>query len=307
MQTHEFRASLLDAGLLVNSGVDGIFQRSFTFESIVRGVESYASNAGDAPANQRFFFAPVMPLATLVSSGYAHSFPNLMGVVSSFAGSDRELPAFLGKLDTDDHWMSELTASDVALSSAACHPLFSNFSHQSIPEEGLLYEIQGVCFRHEPSIDPARMQSFRQHEFVYLGTSDGALAHRDKWIELGSDLLRELGLDVQVVVANDPFFGRAGRILANGQIEKELKFELTAPISSDAPGAIASGNYHEDHMGRVFDITILAGGPMHSACFGLGLDRITLALIYAHGTDVSQWPRDVRALLSISNSTTGPS
>ena len=33
----------------------------------------------------------------------------------------------------------------------------------------------GWIFRHEPSIDPARMQTFRQREYVYLGDVDGLL------------------------------------------------------------------------------------------------------------------------------------
>ena len=43
----------------------------------------------------------------------------------------------------------------------------------------------GCCFRHEPSLDPARMLAFRMHEFVYVGDPDGAEAHRDRWVEAG--------------------------------------------------------------------------------------------------------------------------
>ncbi len=111
-------------------------------------------------------------------------------------------------------------------------------------------------------------------------------------------MLADLGLDVDLEVANDPFFGRVGRILADDQLEKELKFEVTARISSDSPGAIASGNYHEDHLALDFDISREGGEPMHSACFAFGLDRIALALIRAHGTELTSWPLFVRQPLS---------
>ena len=299
MSVEAFRQSLADAGLLVDGGLNGVYQRSFAYESIVRGIESYVSRAGQVPEDRRFFFAPIMPQSTLVTSGYVRSFPDLMGIVSSFAGTDRELPALLASLDAGEDWTTHTSVTDVALCSAACHNLYPNFAHQTIPATGLLYEVQGVCFRHEPSVDPARMQSFRMHEFVYMGTPSGALAHRESWIALATRLLSDLGLTLDSVVANDPFFGRVGNILANGQLEKELKFEVTAPISSPNPGAIASGNYHEDHLALDFDISVEGGGSMHSACFAFGMDRIALALINAHGTDLAVWPAPVRSLLSM--------
>lgn len=302
MSAEDFRHEILDAGLLVEGGVDGLYHRSFTFEAIVRGVESYVSRAGGVQGNRRLYFPPVMAKTTLVKSGYLKSFPDLTGVISSFAGTDRDLAALLARVDADEEWSDLLTATEVVMCSAACHSLFPLFAQQSVHAHGVVYEIQGTCFRHEPSVDPARMQSFRQHEFVYLGTPEGALAHRAYWLERGAALLSALGLGVETVVANDPFFGRAGRLLATGQLEKELKFEITAPISSEQPGAIASVNYHEDHFGLDFNISLPSGEPLHSACIGFGLERISLALVLAHGVDLATWPREVLESLTLTPS-----
>jgi seryl-tRNA synthetase len=247
-----------------------------------------------------------MAKSTLVKSGYLRSFPDLVGVISTFGGSDRELPALLARVDAEEEWSDLLVSTDVAMCSAACHSLFPLFQGDTLGRDGTVYEIQGTCFRHEPSEDPARMQSFRQHEFVYLGTAEGALAHRTYWLERGTELLGALGLAVEVVVANDPFFGRAGRLLATGQLEKELKYEITSPISSAVAGAIASGNYHEDHFGVDFRILLEDGSPVHSACIGFGLERISLALVLAYGTHVDQWPGDVRHLLQLETGRLAP-
>ena len=99
------------------------------------------------------------------------------------------------------------------------------------------------------------------------------------------------------MVANDPFFGRAGRLLASNQRTKELKFEVVARISSVTPGAIASANYHEDHFGIAFDIRLADGTPAHTACIGFGLERIALSLHFAHGLDPTAWPLEIRQLL----------
>jgi seryl-tRNA synthetase len=143
------------------------------------------------------------------------------------------------------------------------------------------------------------MQSFRQHEFVYVGTPEGALAHRDKWLGRGEVLLTQLGLSVQVVVANDPFFGRGGRLLAAGQREQELKYEIVSPMSSTAPGAITSANYHQDHFGKSFNLALTDGAIAHTACIGFGLERITLALHWKYGLNSDHWPKEVLERLSL--------
>ena len=99
------------------------------------------------------------------------------------------------------------------------------------------------------------MQAFRQHDYVYLGTPDGARTHRDLWIERGLEVLAGLGLEVEAVVANDPFFGRPGRMLAANQRIEELKLEIVSPIcASGRQTAISSSNCHLDHFGLPFGI-----------------------------------------------------
>ena len=101
-----------------------------------------------------------------------------------------------------------------------------------------------------------------------------------------------LGLEVESVVANDPFFGRPGRMLAANQRIEELKFELVTPVYADRARqtAISSSNCHLDHFGRPFGIETADGEVAHTACFGFGIDRITLALLHRHGTDPDRWP-----------------
>ena len=76
-----------------------------------------------------------------------------------------------------------------------------------------MVDAASYCFRHEPSNEPGRMQIFRMHEIVRLGTPASCVAFRDEWLSRGESLLREIGLDVRCVPANDPFFGRRGRLL----------------------------------------------------------------------------------------------
>ncbi len=127
-----------------------------------------------------------------------------------------------------------LESTDMVLCPAVCHPLYPTQSG-TLPEGGRVVEVYGYCFRHEPSTDPFRMQAFRQHDYVFLGSPEGARAHRDRWIERGLDVLSGLGLTVESVIANDPFFGRPGRMLAANQRSEELKYEIVAPVFAEGP------------------------------------------------------------------------
>jgi len=143
------------------------------------------------------------------------------------------------------------------------------------------------------------MQSFRQRENVRISTPADVTEWHRSWVERGGRILSSVGLETEAVPANDPFFGRAGRMLAANQREQGLKLERVFPITGDTPTAIMSINYHQDHFGLDFGIRTSDGEPAHTACFGFGLERITLALFKTHGLDPGEWPADVRERLRL--------
>lgn len=289
-----FRGHLLEAGLLVSTSVDGLYHRSAAFEHIVRGLESMVTAAGRGTAEPLHYLPPLIPREVFLRTNYLRSFPDLTGSIDVFTGSGRDHAELLQLLDDGEDWTSVLTPAEVVLCSAACHPLYASLTG-TLPAGGRTMEVQGFCFRHEPSVDPTRMQLFRQHEFVKVATPSEALRHRDAWLDRALDLLTGLGLPVSRVIANDPFFGRAGKILSESQQEAALKFEIVCPIiSEEHPTAITSGNYHLDHFAVPFAIRTADGQVAHSACIGFGLERITLALLATHGLDPSAWPSSVR-------------
>ena len=295
--TTDFRSELLASGLLVDTGVDGLYLRSGGFEKVVRGIDDLITAAGVDQNASVLHLPAVIPRLLLERSGYVRSFPNLLGMVNVFEGDDDLHAKLLERFEHGENWAELLAPSDVALCSAACHALYPLCSGR-LPDGGRRFEVFGHCFRHEPSLDPARMQAFRMHEFVYLGDADGAVAHRDLWLERSAELLSGLGLAVHAVVANDPFFGRAGRMLASSQRAETLKYEIVCAINPDAePTAISSSNYHVDLFGIGFGIESSNGDVAHTACVGFGVERITLALLAAHGLDPDTWPPGVRSHL----------
>jgi len=292
-----FRAALVDEGVLLATDVDGVYGRSATYESVVEAFERVILRVGADQEAVSLRFPPVMPWSTFVKTGYLESFPDQMGSVQTFGGDDRLHAELVHRAGTGEDRGSLLETVDVALCPAVCHPVYPTQSGR-LPEGGRRVEVYGYCFRHEPSADPFRMQSFRQHDYVYLGTPEGALAHHDQWIDRGLEVFGALGLEAESVVGTDPFFGRSGRMLAANQRSQKLKHELVVPVfATGRPTAIASSNSHLDHFSRPFGIDTATGDPAHTACFGFGVDRIALALLDRHGLDPNQWPAGVRSIL----------
>lgn len=294
-----FMAELTNAGLLVPTGVPGVHGRGGVFEDVLQAFERVVTRAGRATAAEVVHFPPVFPRAQYLATSHIHNFPDLMGSIHAFTGREREHAELVRKLTDGEEWTRDLAASALMMVPAACYPLYPTATG-ALTAAGRTVDLETWVFRHEPSNDPARMQCFRQREYVRLGTPEQALSHRDGWLEQARGILESVGLPVQAVVANDPFFGRGGRLSKATQREQVLKWELVVPIcSTELPTAIASCNYHLDYFGQTFGITLADGSPAHTSCVGFGVERVTLALFKTHGLDPRGWPPSVRATLAL--------
>lgn len=293
----DFMRALLDRRLLLDTGVRGVYGRGAVYDDVIARVQALVDQISSRHGAERVSFPPVIPRAVLRRTGYMENFPQLCGSVHAFAGADDQHEALIERVNADGDWTEFLSQTEVVLAPAACYPLYPTLTGP-LPEGGKLFDLCSFCFRHEPSDDPARMQSFQIRENVRAGTPDDVQRWRAQWIEDAQELLGSLELRLQLAGASDPFFGRGGRLMKANQKAQELKFELLVPVWSEAqPTAVASFNYHQEHFGHVFDIRTADGEHAHTACIGFGLERIAIALFKQHGLDPVQWPAAVRTRL----------
>jgi seryl-tRNA synthetase len=291
------RDGLIQSGLLIPCGVDGIYGRGPVFEDVLQRFDNYVTRATQNDGATRMHFPPVMNRKNMERADYLDSFPHLAGIIFSFFGTDTEHKELVECVHKGEDWSRFERITDVVLTPAACHPLYPTCTG-NLPSEGKLIDLTSYCFRHEPSGDPTRMQMFRMREHVRMGKPDEVLAWRDTWTERGLQLLKNLGLAAYIAPANDPFFGRGGRMLAANQREQQLKFEIVLPIIvEERPTAIMSFNYHQDHFSALYDIKANDGGIAHTACLGFGMERIIIGLFKTHGFEPAKWPAEVRAQL----------
>jgi seryl-tRNA synthetase len=292
-----FYDELVANGLIVPTNAQGAFGRRSIFEDVLDRFDALVLLVAKDDGVESMTFPPVIARDIIERTGYMESFPHLCGAVHTFLGPEREARAISQRIEARQAWGDLLGMTDVVLNPAACYPLYPTCTG-TLPSGGRHVTMPAWVYRQEPSQDPTRMRSFRVREFVRIGTPDVVVEWRDMWLARGIALLTALELPASAELAADPFFGRGGKILATGQLDQRLKFEVVVPvISAEAPTACCSFNYHQDKFGQAFDIRSADGAVAHSACVGFGLERVTMALFKAHGFDPATWPPAVRAQL----------
>jgi seryl-tRNA synthetase len=293
----DFYDGLVKHRLIIPVGVPGAFGRGAVFEDVLERFNALVTAAATGDNAEVYTFPPIINRQILEKVHYLDSFPHLCGAVYSFYGKDLQAKALAEKVNGGEPWGEMLEMTEVTLNPAACYPVYPSFTGV-VPVGGRTVSMLNWVYRHEPSPEPTRMQSFRVREFVKVGSPDEVIEWRDKWLARGLALLQSLLLPARSDVASDPFFGRGGRMMAANQREQKLKFEVLVPvISEQEPTAVCSFNFHQEHFGSTFEIRTADGKTANTACLGFGLERIVMALFKTHGFQVEQWPGEVRRQL----------
>jgi seryl-tRNA synthetase len=286
--------------LFLGLGSDGVYARTALYERVFARLVDLVDRLRD-PRAEVLRFPPVMSRRQLEKSGYLKSFPNLLGCVCVLHGTEAAIRSAADRHESGGDWTTSLAAADLVLTPAACYPLYPLVAARgALPPGGIIVDVAADCFRREPSRSLDRLQSFRMREFVRIGSPEDITAFREGWIERARQLAAELALPFAVDIANDPFFGRVGQVMAVSQLQQSLKFELLIPYFAGArPTACMSFNYHREHFGQVWGIKASGEEPVHTGCVAFGMDRLTVALFANHGPDPAKWPDSARGALAL--------
>src|SRR5438270_1861020 len=229
----ELLRELVSHGLLIETRVPGVYGHGGDFEAVCLAFGELVTRAGAHDAPERMSFPPVIPRHDLEEVDYLKSFPHLSGSIFGFAGAEQDAIEQQRRASLHEDWSEFQSMTDLVLTPAACYPVYPAIASRGrLPAGGVTVDAGGAyVFRNEPSGDPARLQMFRQREIVRIGDPETVEAWWGGWRERAPELLSRLGLATKLDLANDPFFGRGGRVLAASQREQALKFEVVCQIA----------------------------------------------------------------------------
>ena len=271
-----FLVELTESGLLLPSGVAGVFGRGEALGELLDAVDALITRClvAEDQGAETMAFPPVMSRRELERIGYQASFPHLCGTIHAWVeetGSDRRLES------GDPIGIQQQT--DLVMVPAACYPSYPVVAARGpLGPAGVSLDLGASwVFRNEPSTDPSRMQAFHQREMVRFGSPQTVAEWRDGWCMRALQMMQRLGLDAFSDVASDPFFGRSGRLLARSQRSQALKLEVLVRTGDASSTAVASFNCHRDHFSSLYGLVGADDGVVHTACLGFGLERIALA------------------------------
>ncbi len=86
----EFLDALIARGLLIPSGVPGVYGRGSAFEAVRVGVDRMIDRTAAPDGAELLRFPPLLPRYQLEALGYLKNFPHLAGTIFGFDGTELE-------------------------------------------------------------------------------------------------------------------------------------------------------------------------------------------------------------------------
>ncbi|MFI9245158.1 hypothetical protein ACIGXF_21810 [Streptomyces sp. NPDC053086] len=234
---------------------------------LLRALDSVFRRFAEGWQAPEFRFPFLIRCQDLDTFDYFDNFPHL-GLAAT-----RLDPHRLGKLLTEAERPLDRVPPEImeptafALPSAACYAIYLDLAGTTLPDTGVMRTTVATCFRNENHYDGLqRLLGFSMREIVFIGPEEGAKQHLLSAKDTVLTLCAELGLDVQVEVATDPFFDKNS---------SKAKMQRLFPVKEEfvVNGlAIGSVNYHRNFFGE--RCSIQAGDDTaHTSCLAFGLER----------------------------------
>ncbi len=218
----------------------------------------------DAP---EFRFPFLMRCQDLDTFDYYDNFPHL-GLVATRLDPQRLGALLAGSARPVDRIPTEVAESiTFALPSAACYSIYLHLAGSTLPAEGVTRTTVGTCFRNEEHYQGLqRLLGFSMREIVRIGSEDVAKDHLLRAKDAVTTLCAELGLDVRLEVATDPFFDKN-----SGKAKMQRLFPVKEEFVVNGL-AIGSVNYHRNFFGERCEIRA-GDDTAHTSCLAFGLER----------------------------------
>jgi seryl-tRNA synthetase len=248
---------------------------------------------------REYLYPTLMPSAVLRRGGYLRSFPHLLMFVARLH-CDFDVYAAASQMPDDLNTRSLLRHcedTELCLPPTMCYHTYAQLASSRVPAEGLVVTAKGKSFRFESRYEQnaERLWDFTIREVVFIGAPALVSIQRKRMMEEVCALAARWDLTGICETASDPFFAEDdGKNNSFAQRLMALKYELRLDVAAGRTIAVASFNRHNDFIGNAYEIGYGNQPLAHTACAGVGLERLAFAFLCQHGVDEARWPAEVR-------------
>ena len=108
-----FLAELVAHGLLIESGVPGVYGRGGAFERVRNAFDTLVTRTAAVDRPERMAFPPLLPRQQLEKIGYLKSFPHLAGAIFAFDGDDEQAAVQEERASLHQDWSEFQSMTDL--------------------------------------------------------------------------------------------------------------------------------------------------------------------------------------------------
>jgi hypothetical protein len=285
---------------------DGLAVLSGAFLEVKRALEGYWYSYAIKDLSAKEMENPSLwSVETAKLANYLEDFPHESAIVYGLRKSSNTFREFTKKLRIEG-LSSALLDSDETKDSiepiAICQPAVCTSCYHALgiskASQNQLYTTYNRVFRNEGKRRIQRLLSFSVRDIIAVGSAEFVRDNRDMFLEKARDFINECLLDAEIVRATDPFFLDSSNKIFFQKIG-DLKHELQAWSQYEGEAvAVGSINLHLDTFGKRFSLTS-GQQHLHSACFGIGFERLTYVLFCQNGIDLKNWSYQLRATIGL--------
>lgn len=282
---------------------DNLFQFQGEFLKIFRNLDLYFKNLAIKKFKATEQENPILwPIDLYKKINYFDEFPQQILMISGLKKNNDNYNNFSRKYNSKKDYSkidinNDFEKSDYGLQPAVCDNCYyalrnlKNFKNHS-------YTTYNKVFRNEKSENKSldRLISFTVRDIMFVGNRTHISNMKSKILKEIIKFLNIAEINCSIETADDPFFiGKFNKKLY--QQSFELKYEILAEIPFlKKKIAIGSINDHLDTFGKAFNIRNNSKF-INSSCFGIGYERLLLAIYSQHGNNTLKWPKNLRKIL----------
>ena len=183
-----------------------------------------------------------------------------------------------------------------ALSPSACFHSYIEYQNKTLEKCQLLTFTQSV-FRNEGRFNYSefgRLKDYHVREIVLFGNMDYVVRKRMEIMNKAIQILKNFNLNGDVEVSADAFIVPKMQKYKKIQFFDKSKYEMHLKYQDKSKIAVASFNLHGTAFTDPFKIKINGCEEAVTGCVGFGLERWVLAFLSQYGTNVSEWPTQIK-------------